>query len=369
SLRYTFDIECLFVDGDAPPGGDGTFEHPFNDLAAALAITPCQCIYVLGGTFVGQFPAPQCPLLGGACDQLVPTAQGVSIALPPLNTSYPVLTNPGGFIIVEFGTSADIYIRGFELRNGTIHTFISGVGTNVVSLTCNRFTETAVSLFMVDINTLIVEDNEFEYTQTSALGSWQTTATNTMVRNNTFTSIGSAKSNQMNIASFTNSSLIFDNNLVRLSKINAAGGVVHPSIATNFLFANNDIVVDAPGTAAAILTSPNLSSNGGTIQNNIIVNTTGSIASFLSTESNYTGMLYTGNTSSTTNDVVFELPIVGISMCASLDSNVANSYQFDAVAGSVINVTQSLADLATNNVGTVAITGAGPVNFDTGCVP
>ncbi|MCP5492163.1 MAG: inverse autotransporter beta domain-containing protein [Chlamydiales bacterium] len=367
NLQYSFDIECLFVDGDAPPGGDGTFEHPFNDLAAALAITPCQCIYVLGGTFVGQFPAPQCPLLGGACDQLVPTIQGVTVALPPLTTSYPVLTNPGGFIILEVGTSADIFIRGFEFRDGLIQIAIAGDGNNHVSLTCNRFTEVADAFSLTMLNTLVIDDNEFEYTQSPFAISWQSRSTNTMIRNNTVTTIGAGIINELYSAPSPNSSYIFDNNFVR-GRLSTPTGAVHPSVQTSFLFSNNDIVIDGP-IGYAVYTTSIPTPGSGSVQNNILVNTSGSTSSLFSLSSSYNGINYNNNTSSASNDVVFSVNIAGTSTCASFDANVANSYQFTAVAGSTVDVTQSLADLSANNVGTVTTSGAGTINFDTGCTP
>ncbi len=372
--EFRFALDCLFVDGNAPAGGNGTFEFPFNDLSTALAVMPCQCVYVLGGTFTGAFtPNSGCPLLGAGCDQEIPTLQGFSISLPPLNTSYPVLTNPGGNILLTTDAVPDIFVRGFELRNSDtqIGSLLATGGTMTIS--CNRFTQSqqAIAVLFGALDSIIIDDNEFEIDDTGGTAFATVSANNITITNNSFTSLPGTSTGDFDVRS-QGDTIIITGNTARA--FNTSGAVfdvfeIAPLGHTSLIVSNNDLESNGPlGALFAVFTvTSGVPLATSAFTNNRIINLTGPNAVSFSNSVGSDNITYQNNTSGLTNAVLFDNTVAGPTVCVSLDSNIAGSYDFTAAGGSEINVNETLGAATAGNIGT--ITTSGTINFGTGCTP
>ncbi len=375
--EFRFDLACLFVDGNAPAGGNGTFEFPFNDLSTALAVMPCQCIYVLGGTFTGQFtPNAGCPLLGAGCDQEIPTIEGITIPLPPLNTSYPVLTNPGGTIIsdVAFG-SVDVVIRGFELRNSDSQiVLIAFGGSSTVNISCNRFTQAGGATLNIQTlastqpSSIFIDDNEFEFVDPTGSDNIELRSENISVTNNFFTSVPGTQTSDLDIRVLGDTG-IFTGNVAR--GLNSSPGFQIREFApfghTTLVIANNDMEVNVPAPNPVFLIESDMPLATTRIVDNRIINTLGTTAVELTNGFGSDDVIYLRNVSGVDDAVIFTNSVAGPTVCVSIDGNFASSYDFVAGPGSEINVNETLGAATAGNIGT--ITTSGTINFGTGCTP
>lgn len=110
--------DCIFVNLSAAPGGDGTFENPFQTLAEAEAgSVPNDCIIVFngGGTYVNDgITLQQGQFLVGAASSFV--ANGVTIG--PFDALVPQLIYSGNVLDVPIITLAEnVLVKGLYLDN------------------------------------------------------------------------------------------------------------------------------------------------------------------------------------------------------------------------------------------------------------
>ena len=185
-------LNFVFVNASTPGGGDGTFEHPFNNINTAFTDTdPGDVFYIYEGTYdlsSSLVTQDYQMVLGGSIVQYVPiqassTTTG-SVAIPPQSGSMPIITNPS------------TTLQGLFLVNGDQNVFS---GLNLTSSNLNfggaaivNYLPTGFEVFTT-VNNATVINNIFNMSGSGANGvSFQEVTGQTLIANNQFNGHGTA---------------------------------------------------------------------------------------------------------------------------------------------------------------------------------
>ena len=185
-------VNFVFINANAPAGGDGTFENPFNDFANAFTdSSPADIFYIYGGTYdlssIGGVTTQNYQmLLGGNFVQYVPiqatSTTTASVAIPPQSSTNVNIIN---------STSSDnfFYINGDDnvfsgLNFSCSFSFYGGVILN------NRIKG---SSNFANINNCTIQNNTFNISGSDANGIYlENTRGQTLIAYNDFNGNNSA---------------------------------------------------------------------------------------------------------------------------------------------------------------------------------
>ena len=368
--QFMLDFSCIFADGNAPAGGDGSFEFPLNDLNAAIAQAGAGgCVYLLGGTFTGNFNPDGVPLLGSACDQVVPTVQGANIALPPLTPGvYPVLENPGAVIIggiLPGQGNANLFVRGIEFGASNID-----VG-NIVpaqnyNFTCNRHTTSGDYFLGGNIDNFFIDDNEF-FAVTSGLTSTYINLTDieTFIMTNNSMVATSGGAGDIIDLNGTGDRIVISNNIFSTGPSPSIRDIQVDTTYSELVFDNN--VLEGDTSPVMTFTSLNTLTATTTVTNNTINSvspgpgTTFEFGNGVGTDI----VIFRNNTSAADEIIDISTSVPGASLCLSFTGNTAGTFDITADPGATMNISESLGTVTSQNSGTLNFTGN--VVFDTNC--
>lgn len=186
-------LECIFVDGRAAPGGDGSFENPFQSLGEAEANSgPGDCIIVFNNRveFSGYRNDPIVLQFGqaliGASSSF--TADGVTIG--PFDTERPLITTDEAPLIIPVTLAEETLVRGFDFNM-----------TDVGNLPVTIIDANTVGTFTIDDNTF---NNGGSHSIASGLSGPVASGTK-IITNNTFTAdSGAANEGVLGMVHLTN---------------------------------------------------------------------------------------------------------------------------------------------------------------------
>ncbi|MCB1117710.1 MAG: inverse autotransporter beta domain-containing protein [Chlamydiia bacterium] len=373
TAEFQFNLDCVFADGNAPAGGDGTYASPFNDLNDAFAKAGVDgCVYLLGGTFTGNFN-PSAQLLGSACEQVITVADGTTITLPPLTPGvYPVIENPGGFIFGTLGIgtiSENLFVRGIEFGASLIdvtYIMLSPRRGNY-SFSCNRHTGGGAAFLVTGLESILINDSEFFVFSPFTANIVQVgNTTSTIITNSSFTPLGSFPL----IFDFTNPTADIGTVILSGNTIDNADDFTNfyriIGNYSNIVFKNNTINV---GVDLFFQIESQGPSGTLTFKNNLFIDTDPGVDPVLDFRNTVGSdeIIFNKNIIQGNNTFDFRTTVAGESLCLSLTDNIAGGYNLTADPGSILNVNESFAQVTAVNTGSINTTGT--VDFDTGCLP
>ena len=186
---YGGPLDFIFVNANAPTGGNGTFENPFNDLQAAHNLSlPNNVLYVMSDLDVTYdvILMENQSLLGSGIPQIVPIAVAPNqvgfVRIPALTSTTPALTQDNGSNSMVYITGDNTVISGFTFNGGPSETSaiiantIAGSSTlfpisnfTLVNNTFNCTSEDGIDLSAASGNFLF-ENNVFNGNGTGGIG-------------------------------------------------------------------------------------------------------------------------------------------------------------------------------------------------------
>lgn len=188
---------CVFVNNAALVNGNGTFEFPFNSLAAAQAgSNPFDCIYVFEGS--GTYATP----VGGFLLQHGQVVTGSSIpfivngvTIPAMTTSRPVFTNPGADVIFLAERNT---VQGVTVDGGSRGVVLNGAGNFTIDqMTIQNLTNVAIFGGILPAGEKVVTNSIFQGNMTGIFPAFEITMADVRggsihIANNTMTTATAA---------------------------------------------------------------------------------------------------------------------------------------------------------------------------------
>lgn len=271
-------LECIFVNNLAAPGGNGTFENPFQFLfEAEAASAPFDCIYVYGDGPNYLVDGPNGFLLKEGqviTGSTLPFNIG-GIVFPPQTANAPVVaqdeSGPPIFTLADNTT-----IQGFELVRSTDNGIVSAPGSNNFTIqynTISDMTDNGISIANLTGGTQIIQFNTLTNNR-NGIAYDNVSGASTFLRNNTFDENGS---NGIVVIDYGNGELtIADNQIVN---DNGISGITVRKVTGGFLTGtttinvNNNTFSDPTGSSSgALLITRDNGGNTGTTTIQVVGN-------------------------------------------------------------------------------------------------
>ena len=214
---YGDPLNFIFVDATTPAGGNGTFEHPFNDLNATQnASSPNNVLYVMSNLTVNYdvILSENQSLFGSGIPQIIPILAAPNVVgyvtIPPQTEFTPAITQNNGSNSIVFINGDNTVISGLIFNGGPseafslVSNFIANGGTTlfpfnnvtIINNTFNNTGEDAIDLTAVSGNVFIINNifngngtasNGITFDEESIGGSGGSYIANLLIQNNTFT--------------------------------------------------------------------------------------------------------------------------------------------------------------------------------------